>query len=205
MPAKNIKSNIAKTTSRATLGRKAKFNWKIAAVIIMILAVALGYLYVRLSKAGGYVWAPKDMQLQSGGPGELVTKNDGRPAVQSTPISSTSDTGIVVSVWPAVSQSDTYCVNGNATGDTQFAGTLYTGNQVTALNAQKVGAGPFTVCWTIQGPTTGQRRRLVVSAHAPRDKVFAFFSIERKDPASGPGTKTSGSAPANPTMTPGRK
>lgn len=187
------------------MSRKAPFNWKIVAVIVVVLAVALGYLYVRLSKAGGYVWAPKDMQLQPQGPGELVTKSDGRPAVQSTTMSPTSDTGIVVKINSSVSQSDTYCINGNATGDTQFTATSYVGTTGTALNAQKVGSGPFTVCWTITGNTSGQSRMLSFGATAPRDKVFAFFSIERKDAASGAGTKTSGGAPANPSVTPGRK
>ena len=57
MPAKTTKakpkSNVAKTSSAGVLATKSKFNWKIPAILALVLAIALGYLYVRLSNASG--------------------------------------------------------------------------------------------------------------------------------------------------------
>ncbi len=51
---KAAKSNVAKASGKASLlNKKVKFNWKIAAVIGVVLVAALGYLFVRLSSAGG--------------------------------------------------------------------------------------------------------------------------------------------------------
>ncbi len=49
-----VKSNTVKASSKTgLLSKRIKFNWKIAAVIGLILVAALGYLFVRLSYAGG--------------------------------------------------------------------------------------------------------------------------------------------------------
>lgn len=50
---KTAKSNVAKKNIGRTgfLVNKPKFNWKIAAVVGVIIVAALGYLYVRLSSA----------------------------------------------------------------------------------------------------------------------------------------------------------
>jgi hypothetical protein len=53
---KSTKSKSTKPKSRiaglSALNKKRKFNWKIAIIIVVVLAVALGYLFVRLSQAG---------------------------------------------------------------------------------------------------------------------------------------------------------
>lgn len=59
MASKNLKKQIRSNTAKSTTGslgflRKTQFNWKIAAVIAVIIIAALGYLYVRLSDAAGY-------------------------------------------------------------------------------------------------------------------------------------------------------
>jgi hypothetical protein len=52
---KPSKSNVAKTSGRSgILLKKARFNWKIAAVVGVVLVVVLGYLFVRLSGAATY-------------------------------------------------------------------------------------------------------------------------------------------------------
>lgn len=53
--AKTTKGNVAKTSGRAGfLLKKTRFNWKIAAVIGVVLVAALGYLFVRLGSAATY-------------------------------------------------------------------------------------------------------------------------------------------------------
>lgn len=53
--AKSSRSNVAKSTGKTgLLGRKLKFNWKIAAVIGVVLIATLGYLFVRMSQAQSY-------------------------------------------------------------------------------------------------------------------------------------------------------
>lgn len=49
---KTTKSNVAKTSGRSGfLLKKTRFNWKIAAVVGVVLVAVLGYLFVRLSSA----------------------------------------------------------------------------------------------------------------------------------------------------------
>ncbi|MDQ5944379.1 MAG: hypothetical protein QG658_446 [Patescibacteria group bacterium] len=212
MPAKTTKSakaksNVARATGKAgLLNKKVKFNWKIAAVIGVVLVAALGYLFVRLSQAGSYAWGPQDIQLAGNGTGERVTKSDGRPAVQSQTPTATSSQILIATINSSVSQADTYCVDGNATADTQITPRIFIGtSSITALTMQKVGAGPFNVCWTIAGNTTGQQRKIDFAGTAARDKPFAYFKIERKGTASGSGTKTTSNAPASPSASPATK
>ena len=86
MPAKGTKStkttkpkvarsNVAKSSSKTgLLSKKIKFNWKIAAVIGVVLVAALGYLFVRLSQAGGSTIPPQRFSVTAG---SRHTKADG--------------------------------------------------------------------------------------------------------------------------------
>ncbi len=47
---KTNKTNVAKS---GVLSKKLKFNWKIVGLIAVVLVLALGFLYVRLSRASG--------------------------------------------------------------------------------------------------------------------------------------------------------
>lgn len=89
MPAKNtkaIKSNIAKSTGQTSLlNKKIKFNWKIAAVIGVVLVVALGYLLVRLSQAGSqvsYTWSANNISIKHE-IGKRSYKQNGTPIITS--------------------------------------------------------------------------------------------------------------------------
>lgn len=198
--SKTTKSNVARSSS---LKKGNKFNWKIAVVIGLILVAGVGYLFVRLSRAGGFVWAPKDMTLYPGMRwGELVTKSDGRPAVQSQAGAAPSPQRLIVKINSSVSTVDTYCVNGNATGDTTISGLVLIidangpGTTMNRLGEQKVGAGAFRTCFNVQGNTTSRPREIEFSAVAANDKPLAFFSIERVGAGSGAGTKTNSNAPS---------
>lgn len=46
-------SKTAKSGSKSVLFSRAKFNWKIAAIIAVVLVIALGYLFIRMSNAAG--------------------------------------------------------------------------------------------------------------------------------------------------------
>lgn len=61
--AKTPKTNVARTSGKsAALTKRNKFSWKLAAVVGIVLVVALGYLYVRLSEAAT---APKTWYAES--------------------------------------------------------------------------------------------------------------------------------------------
>ncbi len=55
MPTKSsTKPTRGHTAKKTALNKKQRFNWKIAAMIGVVMVAALGYLYVRLSRAANY-------------------------------------------------------------------------------------------------------------------------------------------------------
>lgn len=86
MPAKTSKSKSSPTVKKSNtaktsrINRKVKFNWKIAAVIGVVLIAALGYLYVRLSQAAtGIEYIPVTSMSENNG--ATKGQKNGQPVI----------------------------------------------------------------------------------------------------------------------------
>lgn len=171
MPAKSTKStkakpNVAKTTGRAgLLNKKVKFNWKIAAVIGVVLTVALGYLFVRLSNAavGGYIWSADQITVLQG---SRASKN-GVPSIQSVGVPDRpgrNEQVVAVMVNSETYENSNYCIEGNAAANTQFEGYIsFDKNSAGAkatntLTVNNGSAGSFSQCMYVAGQRTSDRR-----------------------------------------------
>lgn len=113
MPS-NSKSNTpkSKVAGKGPLNKQYKFDWRVIVAIAIILIAALGYLYVRLSRAAGYIWTPTAMSI---GTGELGTKQ-GRAVVMSKYVSLWPAENIYVTVDSSLTTNDTYCIDGMIIG-----------------------------------------------------------------------------------------
>jgi hypothetical protein len=162
------KSNVAKATGGSSLlGKKVKFNWKIAAVIGVILIAAVGYLFVRYSNAAGYIWPGQNITIHAG---KRTQKTDGRIAVQSVP--DVIAQRLMESVNSSVTNNDTYCFSGKATKEILYYTISYeyvdstgysVGNLVSSggpnagsgATGPRVTAGDFLICGKVPGRPTG--------------------------------------------------
>jgi hypothetical protein len=90
---KSTKSKSTKPKSRiaglSALNKKRKFNWKIAIIIVVVLAVALGYLFVRLSQAGNSLGVMSAAKLTPERGAHRATKVDGTPVIAGAGYAST--------------------------------------------------------------------------------------------------------------------
>lgn len=182
------KSNVARpSTKTGLINKKVKFNWKIVAVIGIILVVALGYLYVRLSQAGGYTWKPSQFAWHSG---KMVKKSDGRPAVEST--NNNPGQYLQVEVRSFVSNDDTYCFSGKASKPIRYViytsywhklmqGGMGGGPAFSWRDSRIAPAGNFLLCQRVPGAPkskSGYQRSVLISIQS--DGVFAVYQVGRR-------------------------
>ncbi|MEI7818744.1 MAG: peptidoglycan-binding domain-containing protein [bacterium] len=160
--SKATPSSVAKSrVSGGVLSNASKKpNFKIAAILILIFTVLLGYLFVRLSRASGpatgsYTWLPKQpgFSIVVGRDGD----KNGRPAVVSIDTANGASVGAEVASQIPNSKSD-WCVEGFA--DEAF--TLDQNSRVLDLrnggkiieayqdNRVDMPAGAFTKCFAPQ-------------------------------------------------------
>ncbi|MEI7818745.1 MAG: hypothetical protein WCI47_01355 [bacterium] len=164
------KSNIAKSSG---LNKAVVFNKKLVAIIAVILIVAVGYLYVRLSHASSaaFTWSPNGASTASTGPfnvtrfGQVTTK-EGRPALATVDghytsnVKPSSPPGMLadVRIYSYVNWNTSYCVTGynyslsEATAQISIPASSIVSNTF-PQNSAKVDAGQhFTIC--IDAPAT---------------------------------------------------
>jgi len=140
------KSNTAKGSG---LNKAVVFNKKLVALIALVLIVAVGYLYVRLSHAAAYIWMPSQMKVLVGTP---TTKNN-RPAIYG--YESGYGAILVAGVNSYVSGTDTYCADGYSSALTTATLSVGTVNDMFGQNTvpDKITSvvhginGNFTICF----------------------------------------------------------
>lgn len=216
MPAKGTKStkttkskvtrpNVAKSSSKTgLLSKKVKFNWKIAAVIGVILVAALGYLFVRLSEAGSGTYPASKLVVIGG---TRVTKQDGSSAVQSVqsydplPVRSRVTTQIPAS---RIGLDTKYCVEYATSGSATIKFTHTTTKSINRVGetAFPVDAsnGKKTRCMDVQGTTNRDWYWVYVTIEADPSVTSFVYSMSAQatnptTPSPAPGAKSPAPAP----------
>lgn len=179
---KVARSNVAKAKGKAgLLSKKLKFNWKIVAVIGVVLVAALGYLLVRLSRAGEYTWPPSMIKVEYG---RQTTKN-GKPAIESIPGTDGSNK-ISVFVYSSVPAYDSYCFEGwtGAEIKSWVINAYFEGSNtpIAASAGSQIGpivSGNFTRCLGVDGNLTGIPRKINFIARSTDGQPIYIYSIYR--------------------------
>ena len=209
MPAKpsakkSTKSNVA---SSSKLISKRRYDWRIIAVIVVMLAAGLGYLWIRFSKAAAYTWTGSQIGINKySSSGQRVTKSDGRVAVQSVDLGNGRQ-NMTIYVNSKVSAYDVYCFTGNATQPLSYysvhtvRGDDYYGYNTSSIHlgynstSTQVGpyipAGNFKLCAGIPNTDSyalGDKQRWV-ELRAQSTGVFAVYTVERQGGSTSSGSK----------------
>lgn len=155
----------------------------------MILVAALGYLYVRLSKASsGYIWGANDIAIEYN-VGSRVTKQ-GRPAIQSVQLRGTDQDSMQIAVNSNVDSPDVYCVEGYSTKgfEGHLGWRIGTTSTETPASKQMIPAGNFTQCLDVP-VTRGSSRYVYYFASRARVTDYGtiwVYSMYRKGVQSAP-------------------
>lgn len=185
--SKNTKSNIAKS---AIAGPHNIKNKTLLIAVIVVFAVALGYLFVRLSKAGAYTWTPnaKDVNQQIKVIAGVNLPKNGKPAIQH------QNGKLSVYVNSNVLTKDMYCVEGYTSraitttpGQPNFGITgwvAYNNGQrqlAGGFGAVAIPAGNFVKCAEMPGSPSDLTRTINVDISGLTSQdVFAIYSITRQ-------------------------
>lgn len=215
MPAKGTKStktikpkvtrsNVAKSSSKTgLLSKKIKFNWKIAAVIGVILVAALGYMFVRLSQAGNTSyfnagqWAMEygERQLKNGSPvimSKLAFNKEFIKAEYTTADGTQGDN----TVAPARA-----CIEYTAPQGVSVSGGYVLENITIARFSKNTNiGGRQSDCFDVPADRVGRRRKAYFEGNGPANQKiylhgFSITPIATSVPSPAPGAKNTAPAP----------
>jgi hypothetical protein len=198
MPAKGTKStkttkpkvtrsNVAKSSSKTgLLSKKIKFNWKIAAVVGVILVAALGYLFVRLSSASGgirYYDASKWSTSGSGLAGEPITKNDGSRAIGSVVSGSEDIVRAAINITGSYYSSTEYCLELATSGNTEVSAFTFV-NDTTKLSLYEKNVpasnGKIKKCFWLDSRAAAASKKITFQARSAAGQKFYFYGLTEK-------------------------
>ncbi|MDQ5944378.1 MAG: hypothetical protein QG658_445 [Patescibacteria group bacterium] len=196
MPAKGTKttkvskpkvtrSNVAKSTGKAgLLSKKVKFNWKIAAVIGVVLVAALGYLFVRLSSANaGSRYYPANSWYTGGSNiGEPIVKNDGSRAVASETVGASDKIDISINISGRTSSSTEYCMELATSGSTVISGGAKVNGTTKIKFAERIGAtnGKLKKCFWLDAVDARASKTLLYTAESAAGQKSYFYGVTEK-------------------------
>lgn len=195
MPAKGkktvktkvTKSNVAKSTGKAGfLRKKVTFNWKIAAVIGVVLVVALGYLFVRLSNASGgvrYYDASKWFLGSSDLKGKPVTKNDGTRAIESVASGSEDLIKTTLNIQGSYYSSTEYCLEFATSGAAEVSAWTFV-NNTTKLGFYERLSGPTNgkvkKCYWLDAREASASKKITFQAKSAAGQKTYFYGLTEK-------------------------
>lgn len=188
------KTRVAKSTA---IKRGAKFDWKVIVGISVVLVAALGYLYVRLSRAAGgdLSWnlsAATNVVVVAG---EKAQKADGRAGVGTLSVSGNQFAAAEAPYHRSSKRNGSqYCVEGyaasTATVGVETADYSMNGRNLLGVTHQtgspaRVSRGNFSVCsyvndhvlTNISNPLTRIRASIVSDNNAGRSYIFRVYTV----------------------------
>jgi len=220
MPAKGTKStkttkpkvtrsNVAKSSSKTgLLSKKVKFNWKIAAVIGIVLVAALGYLFVRLSSASGGVRYFDASKWSLSGPGlvgEPITKNDGSRAIGSVTSGADDVIRTAITIAGSYYSSTEYCVELATSGNTEVSAWTFV-NDTTKLSLyeRSVAAsnGKIKKCFWLESRDATASKKITFQAKSAAGQKSYFYGLTEKAQYVGQGEKNAQNNPAATSQSP---
>ena len=202
MPTRSSKSlaNVARSSRGITsLKSKSNLNWQIAAAIGAVLVAAVGYLYVRLSRAGvGYTWTADKVTI-IGNQGSRGDKN-GQPVIYSV-ASYGSAQSLSVSVNSSVSFKQDYCFSGNSdSGVNPYSSSALKVSQgasayyVSTLSRREVNGTAWKFCYSVM-PSASSDSRYVSLSVAGNGRLW-LTTVSREDPLAPNVSTAPGASPA---------
>lgn len=191
MPAKNTKSskaksNVARSKGKAgLLSKKVKFNWKIAAVIGIVVAAALGYLFVRLSEAGNSrVFGPAQWSYSGDNlAGEVVNKNDGTQAIASIARDGSEKISLKTFTKGVYNGKTSYCFQYATSGPATISSWAYVNNSTKFGFYERVAGatnGKVTKCFDLEARDAYSAKTIYFVIDAAAGQKAYFYSMREQ-------------------------
>lgn len=184
-PKKTPRSNTVKSSAKNLLSRKINFNWKIAVIIAIVVAVALGYLLVRLSSAGaGLRSYPANLWFTyNDNRGKPITKNDGTTAIESVTEGASERIKITINISGATASSTEYCMELATAGATTVSGGAVVNNVTRMGFSERIGGatnGRVKKCFWLSGRDAAASKQLFFTAESAAGQKSYFYGVTEK-------------------------